>query len=530
MSDFSLLNDEEYSRICAAIPHGIVVGYFKKNPKEFSKIRPGFRATAVKSDDAVKLMVKCLQNRFVSSFVERIANDWIAEISIAITDYQKEGEAEISACIHALSQSYFADNTSAYFKLNDKDYSDKEITLIRDTIKLLKNYDEKLNDIEEKLKRTLQELEECKRANKSSTVKSKRKIEESAAQIRRLNEKIKELQRIELLFKDAQRDLEKCQNDKESLMSLNASQGKKLAVLQCEIDNITKEKDKLEISIRKKVEEEHKEIKPSEVFSAPLRPTDMDEFIDYLQYNFESIGVKNVPEVPIKDLLSYYISNILFYGKPIVCDKAISEALVGCIANALIGTPNVSSIHFSSEITERSLREFLINSSRIVVIDNFLGNFNDAVLLTIIGDYKNKIVFLTYSYSKTLKYVSNELFAYCNYIGVTQMPELSIGVLPNEDPSIIDEEEYEPDLKYYDNRFEKNLRNILIELGYNNKVINAKTLGVSDERRLCEILAFDIIPYCFDVRSINPLNYSQTLQKYIHKSCYAKLLERWLNA
>ena len=176
------------------------------------------------------------------------------------------------------------------------------------------------------------------------------------------------------------------------------------------------------------------------------------------------------------------------------------------------------------------MREFLINSSRIVVIDNFLGNFNDAVLLTIIGDYKNKIVFLTYSYSKTLKYVSNELFAYCNYIGVTQMPELSIGVLPNEDPSIIDEEEYEPDLKYYDNRFEKNLRNILIELGYNNKVINAKTLGVSDERRLCEILAFDIIPYCFDVRSINPLNYSQTLQKYIHKSCYAKLLERWLNA
>ena len=74
MSDFSLLNDEEYSRICAAIPHGIVVGYFKKNPKEFSKIRPGFRATAVKSDDAVKLMVKCRQNGFISSFVEHIAN------------------------------------------------------------------------------------------------------------------------------------------------------------------------------------------------------------------------------------------------------------------------------------------------------------------------------------------------------------------------------------------------------------------------------------------------------------------------
>lgn len=78
--------------------------------------------------------------------------------------------------------------------------------------------------------------------------------------------------------------------------------------------------------------------------------------------------------------------------------------------------------------------------------------------------------------------------------------------------------------------FQTVLRNILKELGYTDKVINSKVIGISDERRLCEILVFDIIPYSFDIRSINPLNYSQTLQKYIKKSCYAKLLERWLDA
>ena len=87
MSDISILTDEEYGRICAAIPHGAIVGYFKKNPKEFSKIRPGFRTSAIKMDDAVKLMVKYRQNGFISSFVERIVKDWLAEISDAITEY-----------------------------------------------------------------------------------------------------------------------------------------------------------------------------------------------------------------------------------------------------------------------------------------------------------------------------------------------------------------------------------------------------------------------------------------------------------
>ena len=117
MSDISILTDEEYGRICAAIPHGIIVGYFKKNPKEFSKIRPGFRAAAIKKDDAIKLMVKYRQNGFISSFVEHIVKDWLMDISSAISDYQQNGETEISAYIHALSQSYFANNISAYFEI-----------------------------------------------------------------------------------------------------------------------------------------------------------------------------------------------------------------------------------------------------------------------------------------------------------------------------------------------------------------------------------------------------------------------------
>ncbi len=530
MVDFSVLTDEEYGCICAAIPRETIIEYFKKNPKSFSKIRPGFRATAIKSDDAVKLMVKSRQTGFISSFVENIVNKWLVEISEAISDYQTNGETEISSYIKALSQSFFADNISAYFKLSEKRLSSENISLVQDIIIMLKDYDEKLQKTETERKETLQELNECKNEIKSSIAHSNHQLAKASAQIKKLKEKIDELKKIDLLYKEAQCNLDKYRSDAENLKKKNDTLNEKLTNLQGEICKVTKEKNELEVSIRRKLEEEHDEELLSKTFANPLRPVDMSDFIDYLQYNFESIGIKNEPDMPTKHLLSLYLSDILFQGKPIVCDKAISKTLIVCVANALIGTPDISYIHFNPDMTESTLRKMLAACERIVVIDNFLGNFNETVLLSVTDDYKNKIIFLTYNYSKTLKYLSEELFAYCYFIGATKIPELFVGSFPDEDSSIFIEEEYKLECKYYSNRYETILKNILNELNYCEKVVNVKVLDVQNEIKLCELLLFDIIPYCFEIYSINPLNYSRTLQKYFQKSCYAKMLGRWLNA
>lgn len=529
MNDFSVLNDEEYSLICSAIPYGDIIGYFKKNPKAFSRIKRGFRAETIKKDAAVKLMVNYRQDGFISSFVERIIKDWLIEISDAISDYQKEGDSIIAAHIRALSQSFFSDNISAYFKLTDTEFSDGDISLIQSIIVLLKDYDARLNEIEDELNKSLQIIDEVKRASKSAASKSRKQLEESASQIKKLKERIDELKKTESLYIEAQSELENSKKDIERLNRLNSSLSEKMATLQSEIEKVNKEKAELEVSVRKKLEDERKEKLLNVVFEKPLHPVDMDEYVDYLQYNLESIGIKNEPDVQIKDLLSHYIVDIAFYGKPIVCDSAIAGTLISCISNALVGTSDVSRISFTADVTERALREFLSSNKRIAVIDNFLGNFNDTVLLTVANDHKNKIIFFTYSYSKTLKYISEELFAYCYYLGVTKVPELASGSLPDEDPSIIDEEEYVPEHKYYGSRYETILKSILSELHYCDKVINTKVLDISNEMKLCELLAFDIIPYCMEVRSINPLNYSRTLQKYILNSHYTKLLERCLD-
>lgn len=522
MINLSVLNDEEYRLICVAIPHDYKVGYFKKNPKEFSKIHPGFRAIALKQDDAVKLLVKHRQKGFISSFVESVVNDWLKEISDAIMAYQGEGESELSANIHALSQSYFAKNTSAYFKLSSNTFSDAEIALIQDTIVLLKDLEERTHEYEEQLKKATQELDECKRQNKEALSKNKRKIGEFISRINDLTKEVNRLKKQDLLYHEAQTRLKESQKENESLK-------KEIESLRLELTDI---RSKIE-GLKKELETAHRSgiigTQTKEAFLTPIRPKDMEEFKEYLGYNLESIGVCDIPDAPIKDLFISYMANCLFFGKPIICNEKVSKSLISCIANSLIGTTKFDRITFSPNISEDVLRQQLFKANRIVVLDNFLGNYNESVLFNILEKYKNKIIFLTYYFSETLEYVSEEVLSYCFYVGAHQVSQFSLDKLPNEDPSKIDEEEFEPSFQFCEGRFESILKNILQELGFNDNVINAKIVGLSDERCLCERLAFDIIPYCLNNKSIHPLNYSMSLQKYLKRSHYAKLLERCLN-
>lgn len=529
MSDISILTDEEYSRVCTAIPHKLVVGYFKKYPKEFAKIRPGFRATALKPEEASKLMIKHRQNNFIASFVNDVVEKWLYEIDHAVSDYQKDGKNKLLAYIYTLSKSFFIDNISAYFHLTENDFSEEDILLIQNMVSILQDYEKQLRVTNEKLAQTSQEFEDLKREFKERLSKKNRQVNKLSAQIEGVSKEVKKLQIIETLYEKDKCELEKSNNDNNNLKKQIASLNEQILELQKEITLLIKEKEDLAIAVREQIEQERIDEVLFSNYKTSLCPKDMEEFLEYLGYNLEDIGIDSSPEFSIKERLSSYISNCIFKGKPIICDKAVSKTLVACISNALIGTTNVSSIHFSSETTERTLREFLLNSDRIVVLDNFLGNFNDSVLLTIVDDYKNKIIFFTYSFSKTLKYISDEMFAYCYYIGASKIPELFGGTIPDEDPSIIDEDEYSPDLEFHNNKYTQIMKRILIELNFKEKVVNSKVCGINNEFEMCELLMFDIIPYCLDVLSINPLNYSQTLQKYIQRSICSKMLERWLD-
>ena len=168
MYNFSSLSEDEYRKICSVIPHNIIIGYFQKNPKEFSKIRPGFRASAVQNKDALRLLVNYRERGFISSFVERIASDWLKDIQSVIQEYQNNGESEITSYVHTLYQSFFSDNVSAYFKLINKDYSEDQLEMIANLVALLKNIEEKQHELEASSRELKDELTACERKAEKS--------------------------------------------------------------------------------------------------------------------------------------------------------------------------------------------------------------------------------------------------------------------------------------------------------------------------------------------------------------------------
>lgn len=69
MNYLSMLTEDEARYICSVIPYEHTINYFQQNPKEFAKIRPGFRAKAISKSDASRLLFNYRNRRFVSVFI-----------------------------------------------------------------------------------------------------------------------------------------------------------------------------------------------------------------------------------------------------------------------------------------------------------------------------------------------------------------------------------------------------------------------------------------------------------------------------
>jgi len=80
MNYLSMLTEDEARYICSVIPYEHTINYFQQNPKEFAKIRPGFRAKAISKSDASRLLFNYRNRRFVSVFIEEHVSDWLSQI------------------------------------------------------------------------------------------------------------------------------------------------------------------------------------------------------------------------------------------------------------------------------------------------------------------------------------------------------------------------------------------------------------------------------------------------------------------
>lgn len=518
MNYLQQLTEEEINYICLSIPYKYVVGYFKTYPKEFAKIRPGFRPTSLNASDAVKILKKYHDRKFINSFLEKTIDKWLVEIEECLDQYMNEGESFELSCLHTLPESYFADNVALYFKLSQKEYSKDFVTLMSVAVSDIKDKCENSQQIDE-----LEKKFEEERSKLNSVIdKQKKEIYQEIQKSRDKDREIKELscnlmQTIES-FDELQQSFDCYKNRIEKLEDDLASAHNRIKQTEKKLTKAIEEKDSLREALKIREEQEKRYLSriDSELIQ-PKRPCDIDEFEDYFTYNITTMGIDR--NSSISKLFIKYLEEVLFCGIPILIKHNAGINLARCVANTLYGQMNVEILKYSQNITDNDISKFLSESSRVVCLDGFIGsNYNELELFPLLNSSRDKIIFVTYSYDKNLKYVSEEILAKCNYLNLNRIQEFSTIQDFEEDPSFIEECDFKITFQEGDPQYKKICKEILQECGMKNSVVEYYCAQVNSEKDLCCMLAFVFLPYISDVMDKKPYNCSKRLQKYAGES------------
>lgn len=520
------LTENEVRYICSVIPLQDWIYYFQKNPKEYGKVMPGFIAKSIKNNEQARaVLIRRRNHHFISSFIEKHISNWLSQIQEHIAKMMEDGDSKELAFLHTLPFSFFVNNVGLFFKLINEEYSEEYIALLSAAVTATKEASVQQDKLQEELKVKKSEIRELQAELDSA----KLKLGKIAIKLNERNTEIKELKRQ---LANLEKLKSTIQNDKEIIMALEAKilmREETINGLRNKLAEAKNNNQKLEAQIRSEIEKQRtaKEFE-QQVALKPKCPRDIEEFKDYLGYNLENIGVPTDSEY--YTLLKEHLSKILFQGIPIIVNRGVGITLIKCIENALIGRSNVKMLAFDKDTSIDDINCFMSSAGRIVCLDNFIGNCNETELLPLFDIHRNKVIFLTVAYDRTIQYVSREFLRYCQYLNLNRVAALTANVELTEDPSTVEEVESEPQAISRENRYASLLREMLDEFGFLQGLVEQKCTAISEEQDLCRILAFDVLPYCVDVLHIAPYNTSERLNKYAGdagRCSYKKLFKGW---
>lgn len=140
------LSQDELKYICGRLLLPDVRCYFQNNPKDFAKIRPGFRAEKLSDADTLSILVKNANKPFIAAFIERMINDWMSQIGNHCDLLESEGYSEGEALLKTIPNSVFCDNCELYFRLTEQKPDDDYLRLFRDALTLVEKTAETRKD------------------------------------------------------------------------------------------------------------------------------------------------------------------------------------------------------------------------------------------------------------------------------------------------------------------------------------------------------------------------------------------------
>ena len=526
MNYLPIMTEDEIKYVCLMIPLQESVLYFKQHPKDFAKVMPGFRATSLRNQEQLStVLFRRRSLPFVSSFIEKHISRWLEEIQQEISLMMDKGKSKESAWLQTLPYSFFVDDIGIFFKLIGEEISAENITLLGLSIRRIKDLDIEGKKLEDSLSKKEQEqvrlINEIKRIQTELDKSVKRLIERSG-EISVLKRTNADLEKLAGVVCAKEQDIEVLEKKvKERDITIQHLKAELSATLSEQLQHESRIREELEKQKAAKLIEQATSAKPR-------CPQDIDEFRDYIGYNIENLGIETSSEY--YSLFKDYLCEILFTGKPIIVSRNTGFPLMKCVSNALASSFKVATFVFVPGISVEIIDEILSAKNRIMCLDNFVGNFDEAILSTICERHKDKIIFLTVAYDKTLRYVPEEFLKYCYYLNINRIEAFTQGRELTEDPSTVEEVEtsniyIKPDIVWA-----PLLKEILDDFAVCSGLSVYKSSLVSDEASLCRLLAFDILPYGADVLNVMPFDISERLIKYAGdkgRCPYKELFRRW---
>lgn len=131
------LSKEETEELLNIIGGNYFKGNFVSTPREFSKLKPGFRPDKVTNEDALKLATKNIDRSFIITVVNSRVDSWLKEISSESGTRVSNGLYGTDALASTLLDSFFKNDIDLYFKLRGGS-SPEEIDLIKEKMETLK--------------------------------------------------------------------------------------------------------------------------------------------------------------------------------------------------------------------------------------------------------------------------------------------------------------------------------------------------------------------------------------------------------
>ena len=582
MNFIDKLIEADLKYICSVIPYEEVAKYFKQNPKEFFSLKPGFRVESLNAHDITEILFSFRNRKFISSFIVQTINRWIEDINYRLDAIKNSGLSLEEQYIQVLARSAFSNNIPLYFKIIKEEKAEDYLSLMSAAVNQLLEIIGKVEGIEKKYYKDINEKEVAINKLKDAVDASERQVmklrtqlinaksnEASMSQllslreqekidlykdnrklndgVYRLNEQIKELsvakakadtaltkQHADLIkqIKELKRELS---SYKEKVLLLDdaeftiSSLEAQILEMDKSIYSLVEINQNYEMRIND-LEDSLREINNKKIINSaivdtggkslkeslltPYRPVDMDDFEEYFIYNLNNIGLNDRFEG--YRLFVQYFERIAFNGMPLLIKKAPGINLANCLANTIYGEKSAVILTYSSETGLKNIREFLTNiPDRVVCMDGFIGNCNEIELLSLIEQYRNKIIILTYRYDRTLNYIPMELLGYVQYINIDEFKPLMRFKDLTEDPSEIREEPYSINNEsFVESRYHRIFAEISEECGLSKDVINSMSYFMDSEQYMNSVLLFSVLPYISKVIQLNPYKQSKRLQKY----------------